>query len=72
MFRQQERSAVRTGEVMHTVIKNKLERFKLVRLLISIYRIKAVRALFPLLIIGLVYLEGQHEPEANSFRQNYP
>lgn len=61
MFRQQERSAVRTGEVMHTVIKNKLERFKIVRLLISIYRIKAVRALFPLLIIGLVYLEGQHE-----------
>lgn len=46
---------------MHNVIKNKLERFRLVRLLVSIYRIKAVRALVPLLIIGLVYLEGQHE-----------
>ncbi|WP_425516978.1 bifunctional lysylphosphatidylglycerol flippase/synthetase MprF [Paenibacillus tritici] len=47
--------------MMHTVIKKKLERFRFVRLLISIYRMKAVRALVPLLIIGLVYLEGQHE-----------
>ncbi|NGM82152.1 bifunctional lysylphosphatidylglycerol flippase/synthetase MprF [Paenibacillus sp. 7124] len=39
----------------------RLEQLKLVRLLVSIYRIKAVRVLFPLIIIALVYLEGQHE-----------
>ncbi|WP_330217230.1 hypothetical protein [Paenibacillus durus] len=41
--------------------KPRLEQLKLVRLLVSIYRIKAVRALFPVLIIALVYWEGQHE-----------
>ncbi|WP_025700733.1 bifunctional lysylphosphatidylglycerol flippase/synthetase MprF, partial [Paenibacillus forsythiae] len=45
---------------MH-VHKPRLEQLKLVRLLISIYRIKAVRALFPVLMIALVYWEGQHE-----------
>lgn len=45
---------------MHSM-KQRLERFRFVRLLLSIYRIKAVRALFPLMIIGLVYWEGQHE-----------
>lgn len=38
-----------------------LERFKVVRLLLSIYRIRAVRAIFPIAIIALVYWEGQHE-----------
>lgn len=38
-----------------------LERFKIVRLLLSIYRIRAVRAIFPIAIIALVYWEGQHE-----------
>ncbi|WP_313641828.1 bifunctional lysylphosphatidylglycerol flippase/synthetase MprF [Paenibacillus sp.] len=38
-----------------------LERFKIVRLFLSIYRIRAVRALFPVAIIALVYWEGQHE-----------
>lgn len=42
-------------------MKQRLERFRFVRLLLSIYRIKAVRALVPLLIIGLVYWEGQNE-----------
>ncbi|MFE4712204.1 bifunctional lysylphosphatidylglycerol flippase/synthetase MprF [Paenibacillus sp. NPDC056722] len=45
---------------MHSM-KEALERFKIVRLLVSIYRIRAVRALFPLAIIALVYWEGQHE-----------
>ncbi|WNS47055.1 bifunctional lysylphosphatidylglycerol flippase/synthetase MprF [Paenibacillus sp. MMS20-IR301] len=45
---------------MHSM-KERLERFKIVRLLLSLYRIKAVRALVPLMIIGLVYWEGQHE-----------
>ncbi|WP_019914852.1 bifunctional lysylphosphatidylglycerol flippase/synthetase MprF [Paenibacillus sp. HW567] len=45
---------------MHS-IKQSLERFKIVRLIITIYRLRAVRALFPLVIIVLVYLEGQHE-----------
>ncbi|MEK3687746.1 bifunctional lysylphosphatidylglycerol flippase/synthetase MprF [Paenibacillus sp. FSL R10-2736] len=45
---------------MHSM-KQRLERFRFVRLLLSIYRIKAVRALVPLLIIGLVYWEGQNE-----------
>lgn len=45
---------------MHS-LKETLERFKIVRLLVSIYRIRAVRALFPLVIIALVYWEGQHE-----------
>jgi phosphatidylglycerol lysyltransferase len=53
-------AAARTGGVMHSM-KEALERFKIVRLLISIYRIRAVRALFPLAIIALVYWEGQHE-----------
>ncbi len=38
-----------------------LERFRIVRLIISIYRIRAVRALFPVAIIAMVYIEGQHE-----------
>lgn len=38
-----------------------LERFRIVRLILSIYRIRAVRALFPVAIIALVYYEGQHE-----------
>ncbi|MEK5399794.1 bifunctional lysylphosphatidylglycerol flippase/synthetase MprF [Paenibacillus sp. FSL K6-2859] len=38
-----------------------LERFKIVRLILSIYRIRAVRALFPVAIIAFVYWEGQHE-----------
>ncbi|MBW4082122.1 bifunctional lysylphosphatidylglycerol flippase/synthetase MprF [Paenibacillus sp. S150] len=42
-------------------IKQTLERFKIVRLIVSIYRLRAVRALVPLVIIALVYLEGQHE-----------
>ncbi|WP_042202489.1 bifunctional lysylphosphatidylglycerol flippase/synthetase MprF [Paenibacillus camerounensis] len=45
---------------MHS-IKQTLERFRIVRLLLYIYRIRAVRAFFPLAIIGLVYWEGQHE-----------
>lgn len=36
---------------MHS-IKQTLERFRIVRLLLSIYRIKAVRALVPLAIIA--------------------
>ncbi|WP_310830641.1 bifunctional lysylphosphatidylglycerol flippase/synthetase MprF [Paenibacillus pedocola] len=45
---------------MHS-IKQTLERFRIVRLLLSIYRIRAVRMLFPVAIIALVYWEGQHE-----------
>ncbi|MCE3203830.1 bifunctional lysylphosphatidylglycerol flippase/synthetase MprF [Paenibacillus sonchi] len=45
---------------MHSM-KQTLERFKIVRLIVSIYRLKAVRALVPLAAIALVYLEGQHE-----------
>lgn len=45
---------------MHSM-KQRLEQFRVVRLLLAIYRMKAVRALFPLLIIGFVYWEGQHE-----------
>jgi len=42
-------------------IKQTLERFRIVRLALYIYRIRAVRALFPIAIIALVYWEGQHE-----------
>ncbi|WP_025690858.1 lysylphosphatidylglycerol synthase domain-containing protein, partial [Paenibacillus zanthoxyli] len=45
---------------MH-VHKPRLEQLKLIRLLASIYRIKAVRVLVPVMIIALVYWEGQHE-----------
>ncbi|AKG36694.1 bifunctional lysylphosphatidylglycerol flippase/synthetase MprF [Paenibacillus durus] len=41
--------------------KPRLEQLKLIRLLASIYRIKAVRVLVPVLIIAFVYWEGQHE-----------
>ncbi|SES99130.1 bifunctional lysylphosphatidylglycerol flippase/synthetase MprF [Paenibacillus sp. NFR01] len=41
--------------------KSALERFKILRLLLAVYRMRAVRALFPVLIIGLVYWEGQSE-----------
>lgn len=50
----------KAGKFMHS-IKQILERYRIVRLLLSIYRIRAIRALFPLVIIGLVYWEGQHE-----------
>lgn len=42
-------------------MKQSLERFRIVRLVLFIYRIRAVRVLFPLAIIALVYWEGQHE-----------
>ncbi|MGN7762227.1 bifunctional lysylphosphatidylglycerol flippase/synthetase MprF [Paenibacillus sp. 22594] len=45
---------------MHSKIQT-LERFKIVRLIVSVYRLRAVRALIPIAIIALVYLEGQHE-----------
>ncbi|GIP28902.1 phosphatidylglycerol lysyltransferase [Paenibacillus sp. J23TS9] len=42
-------------------MKERLERYKIFRILASIYRIKAVRLLIPLIVIGLVYWEGQKE-----------
>ncbi|WP_379156789.1 bifunctional lysylphosphatidylglycerol flippase/synthetase MprF [Paenibacillus sp. sgz5001063] len=45
---------------MHSKIQT-LERFRIVKLIISIYRLRAVRALIPVAVIALVYLEGQHE-----------
>lgn len=51
---------MKAGEVMHSM-RQALERFKIVRLALTIYRIRAVRALFPLLIIALVYREGRQE-----------
>lgn len=53
-------SAVKAGGLMHSK-QQTLERFKIVRLILSIYRIRAVRALFPVAIIAFVYWEGQHE-----------
>lgn len=52
--------AVKAGEVMHSK-EQTLERFRIVRLILSIYRIPVIRALFPLAIIAMVYIEGQHE-----------
>lgn len=42
-------------------MKERLERYKIFRILASIYRIKAVRLLIPIAVIGLVYWEGQKE-----------
>ncbi|MCJ8012889.1 bifunctional lysylphosphatidylglycerol flippase/synthetase MprF [Paenibacillus sp. KQZ6P-2] len=42
-------------------MKERLERYKIFRILASIYRIKAVRILIPIAVIGLVYWEGQKE-----------
>ncbi|BFH59652.1 bifunctional lysylphosphatidylglycerol flippase/synthetase MprF [Paenibacillus azoreducens] len=42
-------------------MKEKLERYKIFRILASIYRIKAVRILIPIAVIGLVYWEGKRE-----------
>ncbi|MBT2291289.1 UPF0104 family protein [Paenibacillus albidus] len=38
-----------------------LKRFRMVKLMLSIYRMRAFKVLFPLCIIALVYLQGQHE-----------
>ncbi|MEK4360558.1 bifunctional lysylphosphatidylglycerol flippase/synthetase MprF [Paenibacillus sp. FSL M7-1455] len=42
-------------------MKETLERYKIFRVLASIYRIKAVRLLIPLAVIGFVYWEGKRE-----------
>ncbi|MGN7359098.1 bifunctional lysylphosphatidylglycerol flippase/synthetase MprF [Paenibacillus sp. SAF-054] len=42
-------------------MKERLERYRIFRILASIYRIKAVRLLIPIAVIALVYWEGQKE-----------
>ncbi|GIO32986.1 MULTISPECIES: bifunctional lysylphosphatidylglycerol flippase/synthetase MprF [Paenibacillus] len=48
-------------------MKEKLERYRIFRILASIYRIKAVRLLIPIAVIGFVYWEGQRELRQISF-----
>ncbi|GAB6991163.1 bifunctional lysylphosphatidylglycerol flippase/synthetase MprF [Paenibacillus pini] len=42
-------------------MKERLERYKIFRVLASIYRIKAIRLIIPIAVIALVYWEGQRE-----------
>lgn len=59
---------IKAGGIMHS-IKHNLERFKIVRLALYIYRIRAIRALFPVAIIALVYWEGQQELKGIDLRR---